>query len=184
MNGEYSGDNLFHRKLHAASRGLFWFGAVMALLGLAAIIFPIFATLAATVLVGWVFLVSGLLIIFGAFSIHGTGPFFGALLCALLSLAAGVFLLFHPLAGAVMLTLIVGVTFMLQGAFELVFALEIRPLGGWIGMLISGLASIVIALIIIAGWPAISVIALGILLGVNFLTTGFGYMAASRAFRL
>ena len=184
MSGGYSGDNFFHRKLHAASRGLFWFGAVMALLGLAAIIFPIFATLAATALAGWVLLVSGVLILFGAFSIHGTGPFFGALLCALLFLAAGVFLLFHPLAGAVVLTLIVGVTFMLQGAFELVFALELRPLGGWVGMLISGIASIAVALIIIAGWPMISIIVLGILLGVNFLTTGIGYMAASRAFRL
>lgn len=184
MNGRYSGSNLFHGRLHRVSRGLFWFGAVMVLLGLAAIIFPIFATLAATALVGWVLFISGLLVFFGAFSIHGTGPFFGALLCALLSLAAGVFLLFHPLAGAVVLTLIVGVIFMLQGAFELVFALEIRPLGGWVGMLISGIASIAVALIIIAYWPGISIIALGILLGVNFLTTGIGYIAASRAFKL
>jgi uncharacterized membrane protein HdeD (DUF308 family) len=128
--------------------------------------------------------VSGLLILLGAFSIHGTGPFFGALLSALLSIEAGVFLLFHPLAGAIVLTLIVGVVFMLQGAFELVFALEIRPRGGWVGMLVSGIASIAVALIIVAGWPMVSVIVLGILLGVNFFTTGIGYMAASRAFRL
>ena len=95
-----------------------------------------------------------------------------------------VFLLFHPLAGAVVLTLIVGVIFMLQGASELVFALEIRPRGGWVGMLVSGIASIAVALIIVAGWPGISIVVLGVLLGVNFLTTGFGYIAASRAFRL
>lgn len=184
MSGRYSGDNPFHGRLHAASRGLFWLGVVLALLGLGAILFPIFATLAATVLFGWVFFVSGLLILFGAFSIRGTGPFFGALLFALLSVAAGVFLLFHPLAGAVVLTLIVGVIFMLQGASELVFALEIRPRGGWVGMLISGIASIAVALIIVAGWPGISIVVLGVLLGVNFLTTGFGYIAASRAFRL
>jgi uncharacterized membrane protein HdeD (DUF308 family) len=183
MNGGYSGDNPFHGRLHAASRGLFWLGAVLVLLGLGAIIFPIVATLAATVLVGWVFLVSGMIVFFASLSIRGTGPFFGAVLFALLSLAAGVFLLFHPLAGAVVLTLIVGVVFMLQGASELVFALEIRPRGGWVGMLVSGIASIAVALIIVAGWPGISIIALGILLGVNFLTTGFGYIAASRAFR-
>jgi uncharacterized membrane protein HdeD (DUF308 family) len=39
------------------------------------------------------------------------------------------------------------------------------------------------ARIIIAGWPLISVFALGILLGVNFLTTGLGYIAASWTFR-
>lgn len=184
MSGTYMGDNLFHGRLHAASRKMFWFGAVMAAVGLAAFIFPIFATLAATALVGWVLLVSGALILSAAFSIHGTGPFFGALLSALLFLAAGVFLLFHPLAGAMVLTVIVGVTFLLQGAFELVFALELRPRGGWVSMLVSGIASIAVALIIVAGWPLISIVALGILLGVNFLTTGLGYMAASRAFRL
>lgn len=184
MSGEMSGDNLFHGRLRAAAGGLFWFGLVMALLGLAAIIFPIFATLAATVLVGWVLLISGLLVFIAAFSIHGTGPFFGALLCGLLFLAAGLFLLANPVAGAAALTLVVGFSFMLQGAFELVFALELRPLGGWVGMLVSGLASIAVALIIIAWWPMISLIALGLLLGVNFLTTGIGCMATSKAFKL
>ncbi len=50
-------------------------------------------------------------------------------------------------------------------------------------MLISGIASIVVAPIIIDDWPRISLIALGILLGVNFLTTGFAYLAAARAFK-
>ena len=65
--------------------------------------FQCFQTLVAALLVGWVLLISGALTFFGSFSIHGTGPFFGALLLSLLSLAAGVFLLFNPLAGAVAL---------------------------------------------------------------------------------
>lgn len=181
-NGQF-GDNLFHGRLRAVSGRLFWFGLAMVVLGLAAIVFPMFATLAAAVLVGWVFLLSGILVFGAAFSLHGTGPFFGALLSGLLSIAAGVFLLHSPLAGALILTLIAGVIFMLQGAFELVFALEMRPSRGWVGMLISGIASIAIALMIIAGWPAVSVFVLGILLGVNFLTTGLGYIAASKAFK-
>ena len=119
----------------------------------------------------------------GAFSIHGTGPFFGALLLGLLSLAAGVFLLFNPLAGAVALTLMVGVILLWQGAFEIYFAFEMRPHTGWVGMLISGIASIVMALLIIVGWPGISVILLGILLGVNFISSGVGYIWVSRALK-
>lgn len=176
-------DNHFHGRLRSAAPGLFWLGVVMALLGLAAILFPIVATLAATALVGWLILIFGLFALFGAFSIHGTGPFFAALLLGLLALAAGSFLLFSPLTGAVALTLIAGVILMFQGAFELVFAAEMRPARGWAGMLLSGIASIVVALIIIDGWPAISLIALGILLGVNFLTTGIAYIATARAFK-
>ena len=92
-------------------------------------------------------------------------------------------MLFNPLAGAAALTLIMGVIFVFQGAFELFFAFEMRPHPGWAGMLISGIASIVMAFLIAAGWPAISVIVLGILLGVNFPNTGFGYIIVSRALK-
>jgi uncharacterized membrane protein HdeD (DUF308 family) len=152
-------------------------------LGVAAIVFPIVTTLMAALLVGWVLLVAGIVMLAGAFSIHGTVPFFGALLFALLSLASGIFLLFNPLAGAVALTLLIGVLFMFQGAFEIFFAFEMPPHGSWVGMLISGIASIAMALLIVAGWPGISVIVLGILLGVNFISTGLGYIFVSRALR-
>jgi uncharacterized membrane protein HdeD (DUF308 family) len=176
-------DSLFHGRLRAASGRLFWFGLVMVVLGIAAIVFPIFSTLVATLLVGWVLLIFGIITLVGSFSIHGTGPFFGALLLSLLSIAAGVFLLFNPLAGAVALTLLVGVIFMFQGAFEIFFAFEMRPHTGWVGMLISGIASIVMAVLIAAGWPGISVVVLGILLGVNFISTGLGYIFVSRALK-
>ena len=83
----------------------------------------------------------------------------------------------------VMLGFVVGVLFMFQGAFELFFAFEMRPHSGWVGMLLSGIASIVLALLIVAGWPAVSVLVLGILLGVNFLSTGFAYIVVSRALK-
>jgi len=174
-------DSLFHKRLREASRRLFWLGLLMVVLGFAAIVFPMISTLVATILVGWVFLISGVLTLYGSFSIHGTGPFFAELLLGLLSVVAGVYMLFNPLAGAAALALVVGVLFMLEGAFEIFFAFEMRPHPGWVGMLISGIASIVLAVLIAAGWPAISVVVLGILLGVNFLSTGFAYIFVSRA---
>ncbi len=176
-------DTIFHGRLRAATGRLFWLGVAMTLLGFAAIAFPLVSTLVAALLVGWVLLIAGGLLFISAFSIHGTGPFFGALLSGLISLAAGTFILFNPLAGAVALTLILGFVFMIQGAFEIFFAFELRPHPGWSGMVLSGLASAVMAIIIAAGWPAISVLALGILMGVNFVTTGLGYIAVSRALK-
>lgn len=179
----FFGGNPFHGRLYAASSWLTLLGSALVIVGLAAIAFPFFSTVAATLLAGWVLVITGFIAFLGAFSIHGTGPFFGALLFGLLSFAAGLFLLANPLQGAVALTLIVGVMFMFQGAFETVFALEMRPLRHWGSMLISGIASIVIAVIIILGWPEISVLVLGILLGVNFLTTGLAYIFASHALK-
>lgn len=176
-------DSLFHGRVRSSSTTLLWLGVAMLLIGLVALVFPMFSTLVAALFVGWVFLVSGGFMFFGAFSIHGTGPFFGALILGLLSIVAGVFLIFNPLAGAVALTLVVGVIFIFQGAFEIFFALETRPHQGWVGMLISGIASIVLAVLIAAGWPAISLVVLGILLGVNLVTTGIGYILISRSLR-
>ncbi len=183
MSNNTLGDTHFHTRLRGSTDRILWLGLAMAALGIAAIAFPMFSTLVAALLVGWAFLISGALTFVGAFSIHGTGPFFGALLLSLLSLAAGVFLLFNPLAGAVALTLLVGVIFVFQGAFELFFALEVRPHPGWVGMLISGVASVFLAIVIAIGWPEISAITLGILLGVNFLSTGIGYIVVSRAMK-
>jgi uncharacterized membrane protein HdeD (DUF308 family) len=183
MSGTGLVDNLFHGRLRAASGRLFWIGLAMVVIGIAAILFPMLSSLVATLLVGWVLIFSGGVGVFHSFSMHGTGPFFGALLLGLLSLAAGVFLIANPLAGELALTLMVGVLFMMQGAFELMFAFEMRPHRGWAGMLVSGLVSVLMAVLIAAGWPAISVVVLGILLGVNFLSTGLGYIFVSRMMR-
>lgn len=171
----------FHARLRAASRGIFGVGAALLILGIAALVFPMVSTLAITLFVGWIFLFSGSLMFMGAFSIHGTGPFFGALLVALLSIGAGAFLVFNPLAGAGALTLLLGALFMLEGAFEIFFAFEMRPLPNWMGMLLSGMASVLLSILIAAGWPEISQAALGLLLGVNFISTGIAYLMISRA---
>ena len=94
--------------------------------------------------------------------------------------AAGVFLMVNPASGAVALTLLVGGIFVFQGASEIVLAFEMRPSGAWLSMALSGIASIAMALLIMTGWPAISAVVLGILLGVNFISTGLAYIMISR----
>lgn len=175
--------SFFHGRIETASRLLFWSGLAMAVLGIAAIIFPMASTLVVTLIVGWMFLLFGVIQLFGSFSIHGTGPFFGALLVALLTFAAGVFLLANPVAAETSLTLVVAFLFSLQGASEVSFAFEIRPFPAWVGMLISGVISIGAAVLIVAAWPAISGILLGLVFGINFLSTGLANILVSRALK-
>ena len=167
--------------LRSASRWMMWRGVAMVALGVGALVFPIISTIVASLMVGWMLLFFGGIGLFGSFSIHGTGPFFGALLTAILAVAAGLFLLLNPLAGAVALTLMVAGLFSLQGAFEISFAFEMRPRDGWVTMLISGIISVVVAVWIVAMWPGISLVLLGILFGVNFVSTGIAYISLSRA---
>jgi len=159
-------ESVFHKRLQSASGWLFGGGIAMLVLGIAAVVFPLLSTIVAELLVGWILLLSGALTLWGSFSIHGTGPFFGALLVSLLSIAAGVFLLFNPLAGVLALTLMLGVIFMVEGAFEDVSAFELRPSTGWAGMLASGIG------VFLLFNPLAGVLALTIMLGVIFMVEG------------
>jgi len=170
-----------YERIRGAPHRLLWVGVAMVVLGVVALVFPMFSTLVATLMVGWMLLFFGGITFFSSFSIHGTGPFFGALLLGVASIAAGVFLLFNPLSGAVALTLVVAIIFSLQGALEISFAFELRPVPAWKSMLLSGLISVALAIVIAAGWPSISNIVLGTLFGVNFISTGVGYIFLSRA---
>lgn len=172
---------IFHERVKASSKHFFWVGLALTLLGLAALVFPMISTLVATLLVGWVLFIAGLFTLLGSFAIHGTGPFFGALLLSLLSLGAGLFLLFNPGAGAVVLTVLLAGLLLVEGAFEIMLALELRPLGAWMWMLLAALASILLGLFIAAGLPLISAVVLGVILGVNFLSSGIGYLFLSRS---
>lgn len=172
--------NSLHDRIRAASTKILWGGIALTILGIAAIAFPVVSTLVATLMVGWSLLFFGAIIFFGAFSISDTGPFFGVLLLGILSIAASIYLLVNPNAGAAALTLVVAIIFSLQGAVEISFALNIRPFRSWVGLLVSGIISVIAAILIAASWPGISTIMLGVLFGVNFLSTGIGYIIVAR----
>jgi len=171
----------FHRRLCSFSATLFWLGAAMVVLAFGALALPVIFSMVAAVLAAWMFLTSGIVLLLGSLSIRGTATFFAAALSSLPAIAAGIFLLANPRAGAGILTLILFTIFVLHGAFKVFFAFEMFPLRGWRGMLLSGIASLFIAALIAAGWPRISVFALGFILGINFFSTGLGYMSVSWA---
>jgi uncharacterized membrane protein HdeD (DUF308 family) len=94
-----------------------------------------------------------------------------------------VFILARPIGGELAITLCLGALFMVQGAYEAVLAFEVRPAQGWGWMLVSALASVVLSLVIVAGWPGVSLIALGAVIGVNFLSSGLAFLMIGSAAR-
>ncbi len=173
--------SVFAQQVHAGSGRLMGLGIAFFLIGIAALVFPVVSTLAVTFFVGWLLILAGVASVYMAFSIRGGGPFFAALLFGLLCIGAGAFMASRPLTGEAVITLTLGLLFMLQGASELYFAFELRPAAGWSGMMLSALASILLSLFILVGWPATSLITLGILIGINFVTSGAGFLALAFA---
>jgi uncharacterized membrane protein HdeD (DUF308 family) len=73
-------------------------------------------------MVGWLLVLAGVVTIWDAFTVEGTGPFFGELLIGLLKLAFGVYLLRHPDVSMIALTLLLAAVFMIDGAIQVVLA--------------------------------------------------------------
>jgi uncharacterized membrane protein HdeD (DUF308 family) len=155
---------------------LMWMGAAFLAIGIAALVYPNVTSFVATVFVGWVLIFSGAASFFGSFSIRGAGPFFGALLFSLLSVGAGVLMIAQPATGELAIVLSLGALFMIQGAFELAMAFELRRGPGWGWLLLSALASIALSIAVLAGLPQSSSLLLSIIIGVNFISSGVAYL--------
>ncbi|MCA1453865.1 DUF308 domain-containing protein [Bradyrhizobium sp. BRP22] len=149
-------------------------GILLAVLGLAAMIVPTFASLAVTIFLGWLFLISGiggLIVTYWAREMPG---FWWSLISAALAVLAGLLLLARPMQGVLTLTIVVGAYFVAEGVATIMYALEHRRelTGRWSWLLIAGLMDILIAFIIIAGLPGSAEWALGLLVGLNLLFGG------------
>jgi uncharacterized membrane protein HdeD (DUF308 family) len=154
-------------------------GIVLVLLGLAAVALPPIASLAITLLVGWIFLLSGIVGLYTTFAMRGAPGFVWALVSALIGIAAGIVLLVWPASGVVSLTLVLVAFFAIEGVASILFALDHRRelSGRWGLMLVSGVLDLVIAGIVFVGLPGTAAWAIGLLVGINMVMGGAALIA-------
>jgi uncharacterized membrane protein HdeD (DUF308 family) len=166
--------------------GLFLFeGIVLMILGAAAIIVPQIATLAFTLVIGWVFLVSGGVGLVTTFWMRNAPGFWWALLSAVVSIAAGIVLIRWPINGTVSLTLVLIAFFAVEGIATIMYAIEHKAQlsNRWGWMLMSGVVDLILAGIIFAGLPESATWALGLLVGINMLFGGTAMIGMALAAR-
>jgi len=180
---EVQGDRAFIDRLKAGAGRLFWVGVALIAIGVLAIVFPAVSALVTTVAIGWLFILAGAVLLFAGMQLHGAGPFFGTFLFALLTFAAGVWLIANPSSGMIALTFLLAVLFLVNGAAELVLALDLRPGHGWRWMLVSALVSMLLGIVLAAGLPGTAAFFIGLVVGLNFLTSGIAFVVVSRALK-
>src|ERR1700743_1569838 len=90
-------------------------GLVLLLLGLLAILVPPLATLGVTIFIGWLFLISGAMGLITTFWARQAAGLWWSLISGLLGIGAGLVLLVSPVSGAVSLTLVLIVFFIIEG---------------------------------------------------------------------
>ena len=149
-------------------------GIVLLILGVIAVIIPPIATLAVTIFLGWLILISGVIGLVTTFWMRHAPGFWWSLLSAILGIVVGVMLLASPVIGALSLTFVLISFFLIEGAVTIMFALDHkRELSGqWGWMLMSGIIDLVLAAMILAGLPSTAAWAIGLLVGINMIFGG------------
>jgi uncharacterized membrane protein HdeD (DUF308 family) len=160
-------------------------GIVLVVLGMLAIIIPQLASLAVTILIGWLFLISGVVGLVTTFWVKGAPGFWWSLVSAVIAIGAGVVLLGWPISGTVSLTLVLIVFFIVEGVASIMYAVDHRNqlTGRWGWMLVSGIVDLILAAIIVAGLPGTAAWALGLLVGINMLFGGTALIGMALAAR-
>ena len=151
----------------------------MVLLGITATALPTIATLAFEIFVGWLLLLSGIIGGVTTLSNRRSAGFVWSLVSAIVAITAGVVLLRWPLSGAVSLTVILILFFLLEGFASIMFALAHRrnQTASWRWMFASGLIDLGLAALILTGLPGTSIWAIGLLLGINLIFGGSALLA-------
>ena len=160
-------------------------GILLVIFGLAAIIVPPLASLAVTILLGWLFLISGIAGLALTFWAREMPGFWWSLISAALAVVAGAILLAQPVQGTLTLTIVVGAYFLAEGVATILYALEHRRelSQRWSWLLVAGIMDLLIAAVIITRLPGSASWAIGLLVGINLLFGGASLIGMALAAR-
>ena len=154
-------------------------GIILIILGMAAILVPPIATLAFELVIGWLFLFSGIVGLITTFWMRHAPGFWWSLFSAVIAILAGGVLLARPVSGVLSLTFVLIAFFVIEGIVTIMYAIDHRGqlTGRWGWMLASGVIDLVLGVMILAGLPSTAAWAIGLLVGINMIFGGSALIA-------
>ncbi|WP_169727536.1 HdeD family acid-resistance protein [Granulosicoccus antarcticus] len=149
-------------------------GLVLSGLGVIAILIPQLITFAVEILLAWLLIVAGASGLLFSWRARGFLGWWYTGVTFLLTLILGLVFLVYPFSGVATMTLFLIALFALEGLASLWLSAQLRRTGvrSWTWMVFSGISSLALAVFIMLGWPGSAAWAIGLLIGVNLLTTG------------
>jgi uncharacterized membrane protein HdeD (DUF308 family) len=160
-----------------------WFlvlGILLMILGVICVGKAQTATTFSILALGWVLAISAVFWFIGSFQALGWSGFFIYLLNALIRGVTGYLLIRHPDAGAVGVTMLLAVLFIVGGLFRTAGASVIQfPWWGW--TVFAGLVSVGLGVFLLATFPTASTFFVGIAIGVDLIFDGGALVAFGSA---
>lgn len=157
-------------------------GVVLIVLGIIALADSVAVTVISMFLFGWILLAAGIIEAVQAFRHRRTGHLALHVLNAVLSIVVGLLLLRHPLAGAVMITLLLAAYFTVAGIFRIVTALTLH-VPGWGWALAEGIVTLIFGIIVWTRWPVSGLWIIGLFIGIDLIIVGWSEVMLASAVR-
>jgi uncharacterized membrane protein HdeD (DUF308 family) len=158
-------------------------GVVTIVAGLLSMGYPWASGLGVTVVVGIVMVIAGIARTAAAFHAGSFGQGTLAFLGAILTVVGGVVLVTRPGIGLASLTLMLGIYLLIDGIAGAVLAFKVKPVAGWGWMLVGAFTGLVLGILLLWEWPLSGVWAIGTLVGINLIFTGFSVVSIGSAAR-
>jgi len=152
---------------------LIFLGVMTVIFGVVAVASPMITGVAVTVFVGFLLLASGVAQIVHALKSRQWGTGFWGTVIGVLGVAAGLLMIFRPLVGLVTMTMLLAIYFLVDGISEIIAAFKIKPDQGWSWVLFNGIIAVLLGLMIWRQWPVSGAWAIGLLVGIHILLTGW-----------
>ncbi len=159
--------------------GLLILQAVLLVIGgVVALVYPLISTLAVTLFLGWMLIFTGIVQAITVIAARNVPHFWWQLISAVLAVITGLIFIRNPTLGVASLALLLVIFFMVEGITKVVFSLTVRPLPNWGWIMVSGIIGLLIGFWLLFN-PALTLLALGIFIGIQFISEGIaiGYMA-------
>jgi uncharacterized membrane protein HdeD (DUF308 family)/ElaB/YqjD/DUF883 family membrane-anchored ribosome-binding protein len=152
---------------------LIFLGVLTVIFGVMAIAAPLITGITVAVFVGFLLLFTGIMRIVYAFKSGQWGSGIWGTILGLLGAVAGLLLIFRPMVGLLTLTLLLAIYFFVDGISEIIAAFKIKPDQGWGWVLFNGVIALLLGIMIWRQWPMSGAWAVGVLVGVHILITGW-----------
>lgn len=159
--------------LERSWKPLLFVGLLAIVVGCIAILVPAVAAVGTAIFIGWILLIAGAFLVAAAFSAHSIGTVVLRLLWAALTVIVGLWLIVEPHNGTLTLTLVLGIYFLFMGITRIAVAFAARGQqnAGLVGL--SGVAGLLIGILILAKFPSSADWAIGLLVGIDLIFAGW-----------
>lgn len=141
------------------------------------------ASLASVLVIGATMAAAGIFQIVQAFSVHGLRGFLLWLLAGIVYAAAGAIILYDPILASFALSLAVCAFLVVAGVIRIWAGFHMRPAAGWRWIVAAGILTFCVGLMLVVAWPAIGLWLLGVMLVVDLIFQGWGFIAFGIALR-